>query len=313
VLLLGTSCGRSALVPRDDDGNVTFLDQGFVGRDVSTADQPRILDGPQIPVDGPQILPDKGLPPDAKIKPDMGPRPDLVIKNFTAKANGADIEYSYEVCNVGTAKVSALFFRVDLYYKSLLAPLPMIPGDTSTTHWGALAPGSCAKTTKKTYKNAPVGLYRSYVRADTLNNVKESNEGNNTSGPQTLTVSPPSSCYTMCIFAIGCGKFQIVEYGNCLTWCKGLSSTEYKCAENARDKVSCSDFNKCNLPAKPTLPTILTCWDVCNYLINTCKLIPSNQQLTCNVGCFVLPYTKKTCALNAMNKKLCTSMMLCLL
>ena len=50
------------------------------------------------------------------------PKPDLVIKAFTAKVNGMDIDYEIKVCNEGT--INVLFLRLDLYYKRTLAPSP---------------------------------------------------------------------------------------------------------------------------------------------------------------------------------------------
>jgi subtilase family serine protease len=245
------------------------------------------------------------------VKVNIGPpKPDLVIKSFTAKVSGMDIVYEAQVCNVGLT--AALFFRVDIYYKQMLAPSAYMMGDTSA-YFLSLGAGAC-KTVKKTYKNAPVGLYNAWAQADTLNTVKESNEKNNVAGPKLVLVSAPQGCTSLCTFAATCGLFKITEFNLCLTWCKSMSSTQRACADAAAKALSCTQLKACNLPAKPApIPPPWACIDICNYLINTCKLIPSNQQLTCIAGCITLPGTKRQCATDAMKKKLCAAMMVCIL
>lgn len=238
------------------------------------------------------------------------PKPDLVIKAFTAKVNGMDIDYEIKVCNEGT--INVLFFRLDLYYKRTLAPSPYMVGDVSAYVFG-LAPLAC-KTVKKTYKNAPVGLYNAWAQADTLNTVKESDETNNAAGPRLVLVNAPQGCTALCTFASACGEFKLTEFNQCLTWCKSMNTTQRTCADNAEKAASCSKLKACSLPTKPPPPTPpWACLNICDYLIKTCKLVPANQNLTCIAGCVTLAGTKRQCAENAMKKKQCAAMMLCIL
>jgi CARDB len=238
------------------------------------------------------------------------PKPDLMVKAFSAKVNGMDIDYEATICNMGT--VNVLFFRADIYYKRSLAPSPYMVGDVSAYVVG-LAPLAC-KTIKKTYKNVPVGLYNAWVQADTLNTVKESDETNNVAGPQMVLVSAPQGCTSLCTFASACGEFKLTEFNQCLTWCKSMNTTERACADAAAKATSCSKLKACSLPAKPPPPTPpWACLNICDYLIKTCKLVPANQNLTCIAGCVTLAGTKRQCAENAMKKKQCAAMMLCIL
>jgi len=315
LTLVTASCGRSPLRGSGADGqpaDLAWTPVDAAQPDLPMAAEQGLADGPPVMDLQPSLeaaAPDLAL--DLGPKPDLPPRPALVVKKFTAKKNGADIDYSYEVCNVGQVTPKAWSYRSDIYTKGLLAPLPMVTGDYHKNHSG-LAPGKCVKVSK-TQKSAPVGIYQAWVQVDTTNAVKESNEKNNVAGPRLFTVSPPSGCTSLCAFAVPCGKFGLVEFGKCLTWCKNMSTTQRTCAQAAANKLSCADLNKCSLPAKPNIPGPLTCINVCNYLTGTCKLIPKGNELVCVAGCFILPESKKQCALNMMAKKLCISMMACLL
>jgi len=240
-----------------------------------------------------------------------GPKaPDLVIKKFDVTFNGADIVYDVEVCNVGS--VGSWLFRLDIYYNRLLAPTPLQIGDQNVLFLTGLAAGAC-KTVSRTYKTAPVGMKRSWALADSLNTVKESNEGNNVAGPKLTVVSPQSGCISLCTFATGCGLFKITEFAQCLTWCNGLSTSERACADAAAQAVSCADLKQCSLPPPPPPPPPpWACLQICNHLVQTCKLVPQNQYLTCVGGCITLPQTKVQCAMTAMDNGQCLQMSLCL-
>ena len=317
IALLLPSCGRSPVGGAATDGRPapdmpwTPLDgavpDGPPGVDQGAMDSAATVDRAVVAEASALDL----LPADLGPKPDLPPRPDLVIKNFTAKTTGADIEYSYDVCNVGQITPKAWTYRSDIYTKGIIAPMPMISGDYKNTHSG-LAPGKCLKVTR-TQTSAPVGIYSAWVQVDVMNQVTESNEKNNTAGPRLFTVSAPSSCTSLCAFAVPCGKFGLIEFGKCLTWCKNMSSTQRSCAQAATNKLSCAELNKCSLPAKPNIPGPLTCFNVCGYLTTTCKVMPQNSQLACVAGCFILPESKKQCALNMMAKKQCIAMAACLL
>jgi hypothetical protein len=81
----------------------------------------------------------------------------------------------------------------------------------------------------------------------------------------------------------------------------------------AQSKLSCGQLKKCTLPPLPPPPPPITaCLTVCNHLVDVCKLLPSNQRLTCIAGCATLAPTKKQCALDAQKKGQCAQMMICL-
>lgn len=237
------------------------------------------------------------------------PGPDLVAQNLTSTLNGTDIEYAFEICNIG--EKSALLFRVDLYYKSYWSPSPLMIGDTDF-YVLTLGPGNC-KSFTHTYSNAPVDSYNSYVQADTLNTVKEVNEYNNTDGPVSLTVSAPSECIEVCVFATACGQFGLLDALNCLTWCNGMDNAQRQCVQDAAQNASCSELEACTLPSKPppSAPPWV-CYDICNHAIYACSLLPENQFLTCIGGCLTLPETKRQCAMKAVDQKQCLQLGLCL-
>jgi hypothetical protein len=239
------------------------------------------------------------------------PMPDLIIKQFDAAVKGDDIVYDLQICNVG--KAHAWFVRTELYYKRLTKPTQFLVGDQTITFLTGIGPGGCKNATR-TYKKAPVGMYRSWAQVDALNTVKESNENNNVAGPKLVSVTPESGCISLCSFAISCGLFGLTEFSQCLTWCNGMTGGVRKCADDAQSKGSCSDLKACKLPPKPPAPPPpWACFQICNYLINDCKLIPSSQYLTCVGGCISLPQTKVQCAMTAMNNKQCLPMMMCIL
>ena len=237
-------------------------------------------------------------------------QPDLMIKSFTAKLVGADVVYDVELCNIGTA--ASWLFRVEIYYNRLLAPSVFMVGDQNAMFLTGLAAGAC-KTISRTYTNAKVGMLRSWAQVDSLNTVKESNEANNVAGPRLIVVSAQSGCIALCSFATSCGLFTVTEFAQCLTWCNGLSTSQRTCADTAATKSSCADLKQCPLPPPPPPPPPpWACLQICNYLVNTCKLVPSNQYLTCTGGCITLPQTKVQCAMTAMSNKQCLALSLCL-
>ncbi len=238
------------------------------------------------------------------------PQPDLIVKDFQVKHSGADLNYEAEICNQG--KAAAYFFRVDVYYKRPLPPVAMAIGDVSSNIL-LLSAGQC-KTIHKTYTDAPIGVYSSWVMVDTLNNVVEENEKNNTAGPKVFSVSAPLDCLSLCAEAVRCGLFDFSEGTQCLSWCNSLDATEKQCAEKAAKAKNCGDLKACHLPAKPLPPPPpWACYSICDYLTKTCKFLPVEQLLSCVAGCVTLPDTKKQCALEAMNKKQCFALSLCLM
>ena len=234
---------------------------------------------------------------------------DLVVKRFDAKVSGSDINYEIEICNDGTSPAG--FFRVDLFYNSVVAPFGVL-GDQSLNFF-SLAAGAC-KVDKRTYAQAPVGTYRSWVKIDALNTIPETNENNNVAGPKQVQIKAAPGCNAFCNFAIGCGEFKPWENSRCLTWCSSFDTTERACADSARKNKRCADLAQCKLPPKPPGPPPPTaCLTICDHLINTCQLLKPDQRLTCIAGCATLPETKKQCALDAKDQGQCLAMMTCIL
>ena len=238
-------------------------------------------------------------------------KPDLYFKSFKAALSGKDIQYTMEVCNKG--KAAATPFRTDLYYNRSSAPKAGQTGNTFAIT-ATLGAGSC-RTIKRKRTSVAVGTYNSYAYVDTGRWVAESNENNNAAGPVKVTIQPPlTQCMQVCTFAIQCGLFKISQALQCAQWCAGLTTSAKTCVDAAMKKKSCADLKKCKLPPPPPPPPPPgVCADICSYLVNTCKLLPSNQYWTCFGACQNLPKNKITCAQNAKAKNQCMQTVMCIL
>ena len=238
-------------------------------------------------------------------------KPDLYFKSFTATLSGKDIKYSMQVCNKG--KAAATPFRTDLFYNRNSAPTAGQTGNTFVLT-ATLGAGNC-RTINRTRSNVSNGTYKSYAFVDTGKWVAESAENNNVAGPVTVTIQPPQTqCMQVCTFAIQCGLFKIAQALQCAQWCAGLTTSAKKCVSDALAKKSCPDLKKCKLPPPPPPPPPPgVCADICTYLVNTCKLLPSNQYWTCFGACQNLPKNKIKCAQNAKAKKQCMQTVMCIL
>ena len=237
-------------------------------------------------------------------------KPDLYFKSFTATVSGKNVLYKARVCNKGTA--AATPFRVDLYYNRSSAPTTQ--GGNRSGIVPTLNAGSCTNF-NRTRTNVAFGTYKSWARVDRSNWVSEISESNNTAGPVTVTLSPPlTACQSLCKFAISCGLFTSSQTAQCDTWCKGLTGGAKTCAEAAAKASSCAALKNCKLPPPPPPPPPPgVCADICTWLVNSCKTIPSNQYWTCWGACQNLAASKIKCAQNAKAKKQCMSAMLCIL
>jgi len=91
--------------------------------------------------------------------------------------------YYVTICNQGTATAGTSYY--DLYYDRASAPPASLPGN-QTSYTGSLTAGACVTRSLSTV--LPGGTYRSWVRVDRENVVKESNETNNVYGPYKLTI-----------------------------------------------------------------------------------------------------------------------------
>jgi len=235
-------------------------------------------------------------------------KPDLYFKSFSAKMNGTKLDYKYQVCNQG--KSAATPFRVDLYYNLSSAPKAKQSGGQASIV-PVLNAGSC-RTITRSRNNPPTGTSNAYVYADSWQWVSESKENNNVSGPVTTTLST-QGCTQICMFATYCGLFTWTQWMQCNNWCKGLDATKKKCVQTARQKQSCSDMKKCSLPKPPPPPpSPISCYQVCNYLVNTCKYLPSNQLITCTALCMQRSSSQVNCARKAVQAKQCIQTAMCL-
>ena len=225
-------------------------------------------------------------------------KPDLYFKSFTGALSGKNIKYQMVVCNKGTA--AATPFRVDLYYNRNSAPSAGQTGNIFNLV-ATLNVNACT-TINRTRNNVANGTYKSYAQVDTGKWVAESNENNNVAGPVSTTIKPPpmSECVSICIFAVQCGLFKV--------------SQALQCVQAAAKKKSCSDLKSCKTPPPPPPPPPPgVCADACSWLINTCKILPSNQYWTCFGACQNLPPNKIKCVQDNKKKNQCMQTVMCLL
>ena len=126
--------------------------------------------------------------------------PDLVIQSMTATVYGTTsvtVRYQMVICNIGTDPSSGT--QVHVYYNQAGAPAPGQPGDKLTTVPG-LQPGNCS--TRNVYRyGTPQGTYTSWAQVDPNNQVTETIETNNVSGPAQVTVgTTPGADLTIKVF-----------------------------------------------------------------------------------------------------------------
>ena len=118
------------------------------------------------------------VPPDRR-------RPDLRINSFSASGSTRRIAYSVTVCNVGQTSSPAT--TVGIYYNRNAPPPPNTTPNRALSI-PALIPGACT-TRGLTATNLAPGLYRSWAYVDYRQQIPESNENNNITGPRTTQVS----------------------------------------------------------------------------------------------------------------------------
>lgn len=119
-----------------------------------------------------------------------GPAPDLQAGAFEALVLGADVRYTFEVTNAGTASSGPL--DVDVFYDSEYKPNVLIgqaPPGTYLQDPVGLAPGE-SRTYELMWAAADIGEWRSWAEVDALNQIGESDEKNNAAGPLPVTVVP---------------------------------------------------------------------------------------------------------------------------
>ncbi|MCZ6690814.1 MAG: hypothetical protein O7H41_14575 [Planctomycetota bacterium] len=112
--------------------------------------------------------------------------PDLQVMAASETVTGATVTYSVTVENAGGA--GAASFQVDLYYDLGAAPASGASGDDSRII--ASLPGGGTQTLTFTRSATPPGNYSSWVQVDTIDDIAESDESNNISGPIPVTVVP---------------------------------------------------------------------------------------------------------------------------
>ncbi len=110
---------------------------------------------------------------------------DLTFSEFTTSLAGNDIHYHFVVTNQGNVDCITPF-RVDLYSDTETRPGPNQDGD-----WNQMVDGLAAGASQQfdlAMQNAPAGTYTAWVQCDTTQQVAESDENNNVSGPSEQTV-----------------------------------------------------------------------------------------------------------------------------
>lgn len=119
-----------------------------------------------------------------------GPAPDLQVTAFEALVFGADVKYTVQITNGGTASTGP--FDVDVFYDSEYKPnvlIGQIPEGDYVQEPVGLAPGAAA-VYELTWAAADVGQWRSWAVVDALNLIGESDEKNNAAGPLDVVVVP---------------------------------------------------------------------------------------------------------------------------
>ena len=106
-------------------------------------------------------------------------QPDLAVKSFKVQALGAQVSYTPEVKNTGTAPSGPT--TVDIYYNSFSKPAPLEEGDF-VFQVPALQPGETWSDTH-VRSSAPNGTYQAWMWIDRHATVEEKDEANNVEGP----------------------------------------------------------------------------------------------------------------------------------
>ncbi len=109
----------------------------------------------------------------------------LAVQNFQTMLVGSDIRFSFEVTNSGNIDCYT-GFDIDIYHDLDTAPIVGQPGDWSASRsWlGAGATISYVAW----LEDAPPSAYASYVQVDTYDEVGESSEADNVTGPEELAI-----------------------------------------------------------------------------------------------------------------------------
>jgi subtilase family serine protease len=161
--------------------------------------------------------------------------PDLAVVDFKAVVTGNDIIYGATIVNSGDVVSGP--FDVDVVYDSEQQPPFGERGDAFKTV-PALGPGEEAALSYAV-SGAPGGAYESWLLVDSLKQVAETSEGNNTAGPRVFTIDwdalqcePAALLYEPCV----CGE-TTVSSGYC---CDGAWSA-LPCPEPAEPDAGPAD------------------------------------------------------------------------
>ncbi|MCA9672669.1 MAG: hypothetical protein KC503_44045 [Myxococcales bacterium] len=174
---------------------------------------------------------------------------DLIIANVNTTVTAGTVTYIAQVCNVGTQTSGSS--RIDLYYNRGTPPPTFIAGD-QTQPLPGIAAGQCLPLLL-VRNNTPTGSYSSWLRVDRLNQVAESNENNNVSGPFQVTVSTAADCGSICLRLIGppCNLLPSSQLPQCIAICNGLPQSARACATTALANGQCLQAAQCLLPGGP--------------------------------------------------------------
>ena len=107
--------------------------------------------------------------------------PDLIVQNLTVVPGPSGYTtFHVTACNYGQG-ATATTSRYQLYFNSSSSPGPYTTVNRTFTVAAGFSPGSC--TNFKASATFQTGTYYAWARADNGNQIKESNESNNTFGP----------------------------------------------------------------------------------------------------------------------------------
>ena len=110
---------------------------------------------------------------------------DLAVTSFTSSVLGSDVTYDVEVTNLGNTATTGAF-DVELFYDSPTAPAVGPAGDDTMTI-GPLGAGM-GQNLVFNRNGAPNGSYLSWVVVDSMDTEAETDETNNVSGPEAVSV-----------------------------------------------------------------------------------------------------------------------------
>ena len=107
---------------------------------------------------------------------------DIYLKNFTYKAVEAQVTYTVDACSTGFGNATT----VAVYYDLSSSPTKSSTVDKTTP----VNPSLACKKANLVRSNAPIGVYKSWVKLDPQETTGDSSVANNIAGPLEVCVGP---------------------------------------------------------------------------------------------------------------------------